>query len=123
MEKTKLSLVTEELRQEKQRCQDYKQEACEQTRYVISLEATNDALRKELETIRREKEEYKVALVEAQARERCLQEKLDLIMAHIPPVQNPVKIQKLIASVDPETWDGDIWSSDREEEGLPEVTL
>lgn len=70
LDKTEVSLLTEELKQEKRKSQDYKVGADRQRRYAVCLETTNSDSQLELEAMRWEEENLKAALAESETQER-----------------------------------------------------
>ncbi|GAB0209719.1 hypothetical protein GRJ2_003437600 [Grus japonensis] len=68
-----------------------------------------DALVIETQSLKTENRELKMLLASAERREKQLQEKLNLLLNQMPSSVSAKQIRKLIHCADPETWDGDIW--------------
>lgn len=63
--------------------------------------------------------ELKLLLASAERWEKQLQEKLNLLLNQMPSSILAKQIHKLIHCADPETWDGDIWyDNDNEDSNL-----
>ena len=69
-----------------------------------------------IDTLKGEISYLKSQLFEVNRWEKHLEEKLNLLLNQIPSSVSAKQIRKRIQYADPETWDGDIWDSDDNDE-------